>query len=792
MKFKKPTASGARSFLIWGLIFLTVIALAGVFQNPSYKQAKMIAFTDFVAEVKKDTVLTVTMQRQELSGTLKNGTKFLTYIPPESGIVPLLEEHGVSLTVLPNEDGEGLSSLLSWLPLIIFLVFWFLMMRQMASTNGKALMFGKSKAKLMMQGKTVTFKDVAGIDEARQELEEVVDFLKSPKKFQRLGGKIPKGVLLIGPPGTGKTLLAKAIAGEAKVPFFTISGSDFVEMFVGVGASRVRDMFEQAKSHAPCIVFVDEIDAVGRHRGAGLGGGNDEREQTLNQLLVEMDGFEENSGIILIAATNRPDVLDPALLRPGRFDRQIVVSNPDVKGREAILQVHVRKVPLAEDVKLSVLARGTPGFSGADLANLVNEGALLAARRDHLKVSMQDLEDAKDKVMMGTERKSLVMDAEEKKMTAYHEAGHAIVSLHLPETDPLHKVTIIPRGRALGVTMQLPEKDKYSQSKTYLTSRLAILFGGRVAEELVLGPEHVSTGASNDIQVATSIARKMVAEWGLSSLGPIAYEEPQGEVFLGYDISRRKAMADKTALAVDEEIKAIIQKAYETARTILQKNKKQLDLLAQGLIEHETLTGEEVQAVITGKTLLKRMQIKSKARPTLPNIKKTQTGRTMVEMLGVICIIGVLTVGAFNGITYTTLNMRVQKVKTDIEEMATNITKMYAWSRTYATLNMPDLCANDILNEKCAGTLNAKGDCTGNCHWVGAWGGKITVNPLPVELGGEQLEKKFRIVYTLIPQEACEKLIDEKYANVVLTSPKVNDPNACQEEYANTFIFESK
>jgi len=792
MNFKKPMKSGTRNFLIWGLIFLTVIALAQLFQAPSYARAKVIAFSDFAQEVKKDTVLAVTLQHQEVAGTLKDGTKFITYLPPESGVVPLLEEHGVSLTVLPDDEGEGLASLVSWLPLVIFLVFWFLMMRQMASTNGKALMFGKSKAKLMLQGKTVTFKDVAGIDEARQELEEVVEFLKSPKKFQRLGGKIPKGVLLIGPPGTGKTLLAKAIAGEAKVPFFTISGSDFVEMFVGVGASRVRDMFEQAKSHSPCIVFVDEIDAVGRHRGAGLGGGNDEREQTLNQLLVEMDGFEENSGIILIAATNRPDVLDPALLRPGRFDRQIVVSNPDVKGREAILEVHVRKVPLAEDVKLSVLARGTPGFSGADLANLVNEGALLAARRDHLKVSMQDLEDAKDKVMMGSERKSLVMDAEEKKMTAYHEAGHAIVSLHLPETDPLHKVTIIPRGRALGVTMQLPEKDKYSQSKTYLTSRLAILFGGRVAEELVLGPEHVSTGASNDIQVATSIARKMVAEWGLSSLGPIAYEEPQGEVFLGYDISRRKAMADKTALAVDEEIKAIICRAYETARSILQKNKKQLDLLAEGLIEHETLTGEEVQKVIIGKTLQKNAQAKAKARPTLPIDRKAQAGRTMVEMLGVICIIGVLTVAAFNGINYTMINMRVSKAHNDIEEMASNITKMYAWSRTYAPLNMVDLCANDILPEKCMGTLNAQGVCTGNCYWVGAWGGKIKVTPLPVATGGELIAKKFRITYEQVPKEACLKFMDETYAQVALTNPNPNDENACSEEYDNTLVFESK
>jgi cell division protease FtsH len=482
--------------------------------------------------------------------------------------------------------------------------------------------------------KKVTFADVAGIEEAKQELQEIVEFLKSPLKFERLGGKIPKGALLVGPPGTGKTLLAKANAGEAGVPFFTISGSDFVEMFVGVGASRVRDMFEQAKKASPCILFVDEIDAVGRHRGAGLGGGNDEREQTLNQLLVEMDGFETNSGIIVIAATNRPDVLDPALLRPGRFDRQIIVSNPDISGREAILKVHVKKVPLAPDVDLAVIARGTPGFSGADLANLINEAALLAARRNKTMVTMRDVEDAKDKVMMGSERRSLVMDDKEKMMTAYHEAGHAICSLHLPESDPLHKVTIIPRGRALGVTMQLPEKDKYSQSMTYLTSRLSILFGGRIAEEMILGKENVSTGASNDIQVATNIARKMVTEWGMSdTMGPIAYEEPEGQVFLGYSISKRKNMADSTALMVDQEIRRIIDEAYKKTEKLLKEHKKELDTLAHGLVEYETLSGDEITKLLAGKKIRQESKKKStiKPRPTVPTAGETSELETVPE-----------------------------------------------------------------------------------------------------------------------------------------------------------------
>lgn len=617
--------SAKKSFLLWLIIFVAVITLANIFHKPQNDgNTQELTYTAFVEQVESGNVLTAQLQGQALSGLLKDGKKYISFAPEDSGVVPILQKNNVSISAIAPEPEKGsfMMAFISWLPMILFIGIWIVMMRQMAASNGKALSFGKSKARLLAEKNKITFKDVAGIDEAKAELEEIVDFLRAPAKFQRLGGKIPKGVLLIGSPGTGKTLLAKAIAGEADVPFFTISGSDFVEMFVGVGASRVRDMFEQAKKASPCILFIDEIDAVGRHRGAGLGGGNDEREQTLNQLLVEMDGFETNSGIVLIAATNRPDVLDPALLRPGRFDRQIVVPIPDIKGREQILNVHIKNVPLAPDVKTDVIARGTPGFSGADLANLVNEAALLAARRNKTKVTMRDLEDAKDKVMMGSERRSLVMDENEKKMTAYHEAGHAIVSLHLPESDPLHKVTIIPRGRALGVTMQLPEKDKYSQSKTYLTSRLSILFGGRIAEELVLGKENVSTGASNDIQVATSIARRMVTEWGMSDvLGPIAYGEPEGEVFLGYSITKRKEMADKTALQVDSEIRKLIDTAYDKTREILTKHRKELDKLAKGLMEYETLTGDEITLLLKGKKIRTEEQQAAQMppRPTVPD-----------------------------------------------------------------------------------------------------------------------------------------------------------------------------
>ena len=612
------------SFVWWLLIFAIVFAMSNFFFDPSKReQVKELSFSELLTEVDAGRVQEVTITGQSLSGKLADNQTFVSYAPAESGLVATLKEKDVKIIAQP-EVTEGFSfgnMLLSWLPMIVLVGLWIFFMRQMSASNGKAMSFGKSRAKLLTHKDQVTFKDVAGIDEAKQELQEVVDFLKEPTKFQRLGGKIPKGVLLVGPPGTGKTLLARAIAGEADAPFFSISGSDFVEMFVGVGASRVRDMFEQAKKNAPCILFVDEIDAVGRQRGAGLGGGNDEREQTLNQLLVEMDGFETNSGVILIAATNRPDVLDPALLRPGRFDRQVVVPNPDINGREEILNVHVKKIPLAPDVNIRVIARGTPGFSGADLANLVNEAALLAARRNKMKVTMQDMEDAKDKVMMGTERRSMVMDEKEKRMTAYHEAGHAICSLHLPESDPLHKVTIIPRGRALGLTMQLPEKDKYSQSKTYLKSRLSILFGGRLAEELTFGDDKVSTGASNDIQVATSIARHMVTEWGMSeTLGPIAYEEPEGEVFLGHSITRHKNISEKTAEEVDRQIRKIIDEAYTRTKEILTTYHDELKALAEALMEYETLNGDEIKQVLKGEKLTHKEEKPVFVRPSVPTV----------------------------------------------------------------------------------------------------------------------------------------------------------------------------
>jgi cell division protease FtsH len=491
----------------------------------------------------------------------------------------------------------------NWLPLILFIAAWFFLSRQMQGANGKAMGFGKSKAKMLTEAHgRVTFEDVAGVDEAKEDLQEIVEFLRDPQKFQRLGGRIPRGVLLVGPPGTGKTLLGRAIAGEANVPFFTISGSDFVEMFVGVGASRVRDMFEQAKKNAPCIIFIDEIDAVGRHRGAGLGGGNDEREQTLNQLLVEMDGFEANEGVILIAATNRPDVLDPALLRPGRFDRQIVVPNPDVVGREKILRVHAKKVPLAPDVDLKTVARGTPGFSGADLMNLVNEAALLAARRGKRIVMMTEFEDAKDKVMMGAERRTLVMTEDEKRLTAYHEAGHAIVALNVPATDPVHKATIIPRGRALGMVMQLPERDKLSMSFEQMTSRLAIMMGGRVAEEQIFGSEKVTSGAASDIEQATRLARMMVTRWGFSEeLGNVAYGENQDEVFLGMSVGRQQNVSEATAQKIDAEVRRFVEAGHVEARRILKDHADDLETLAQGLLEYETLSGEEIKDLLLGK-----------------------------------------------------------------------------------------------------------------------------------------------------------------------------------------------
>ena len=599
-----------RNLALWVIIGLLLIAVFNLFQAPSGgPRSTELAFSEFIAAVDRGEVNDVTIRGKSIEGTFEGGAPFKSYAPDDPTLVERLTKKGVKITAAPSEEGSPslLGILLSWFPMLLLIGIWIFFMRQMQSGAGKAMGFGKSKAKLLT-GKLsrVTFDDVAGIDEAKQELEEVVDFLKHPQKFQRLGGKIPKGLLLVGPPGTGKTLLARAIAGEANVPFFTISGSDFVEMFVGVGASRVRDMFEQGKKNAPCIIFIDEIDAVGRHRGAGLGGGNDEREQTLNQLLVEMDGFEANEGVILIAATNRPDVLDPALLRPGRFDRQVVVPNPDILGREKILKIHMRKVPLAPDVEPRVIARGTPGFSGADLANLVNEAALLAARKGLRMVTMAELEESKDKVMMGTERRSMVMTEEERKLTAYHEAGHALVALHAPKHDPLHKVTIIPRGRALGLTVSLPERDRYGYAKIELHSTIAMAFGGRVAEEMVFGPDNVTTGAASDIRQATDMARRMVTEWGMSDrLGPLRYSDNEEEIFLGHSVTQRKNVSDATAKIIDEEIRVIIEKGESFARKILTEHEDDLHKLAKGLLDYETLSGDEVKILLAGGTIVR-------------------------------------------------------------------------------------------------------------------------------------------------------------------------------------------
>ena len=596
-----------RNIALWVIIALLVVALFNLFQSSGRQSAEQkLAFSDFITQVESDQVADVTIQGNEIKGTLRNGTAFNTYAPDDPNLVSTLSENGVRITAAPKEEANFLvRTLLSWLPFIVIVGIWVFFMRQMQGGSGRAMGFGKSRAKMLTE-KTgrVTFEDVAGVEEAKQEVEEVVEFLRDPQKFQRLGGQIPKGVLLVGPPGTGKTLLARAIAGEANVPFFTISGSDFVEMFVGVGASRVRDMFEQGKKNAPCIIFIDELDAVGRHRGAGLGGGNDEREQTLNQLLVEMDGFETNEGVILVAATNRPDVLDPALLRPGRFDRQVVVPNPDIFGREKILKVHMRKVPLAPDVNAKTIARGTPGFSGADLANLVNEAALIAARKSRRMVTMAEFEDAKDKVLMGAERRSMVMTEEEKRLTAYHEAGHALVGLHMDGCDPLHKVTIIPRGRALGVTMSLPERDRYTYSIYELKAKLAMMFGGRVAEEIIFGKDHVTTGAGNDIKEATNLARRMITEYGFSEkLGPLRYEDNQEEVFLGHSVSQHKNVSDATAKVIDEEIRALIDAAEKDARRILTEQIDDLHTISKGLLEYETLSAEEVDALLRGESI---------------------------------------------------------------------------------------------------------------------------------------------------------------------------------------------
>ncbi len=631
----------SRNVLIWIAIGLGLMVFAQMIDASSgQKQAgAQIAYSEFMQKVERGEVSDVIIKTTKDEGTqirghFSSGTPFQLQAIEDAGLAAKLQAAGVKITAA--SPSSGVSSfwsmmLSSLLPVLLLIAVYIFFMRQMQSGGGRggAMGFGKSRARLLSeQGDRVTFTDVAGIDEAKDELAEIVDFLKNPEKFQKLGGKIPRGCLLVGPPGTGKTLLARAIAGEAGVPFFSISGSDFVEMFVGVGASRVRDMFEQGKKHAPCIIFIDEIDAVGRHRGAGLGGGNDEREQTLNQLLVEMDGFEANQSVILIAATNRPDVLDPALLRPGRFDRQIVVPNPDIEGRTKILQVHLRKVPMAPDVDAKIIARGTPGFSGADLANLVNEAALLAARQDKKVVTMRELEAAKDKVMMGTERKSMVMSEEEKRMTAYHEAGHALVSLKFPASDPIHKATIIPRGRALGMVMRLPESDKLSYKREKMYADLAVAMGGRVAEEIVFGYEKVSSGASSDIQYATKLARAMVVEWGMSDkLGPIQFSQNDtGEPFLGQTISMSRMTSEATAAAVDGEIRALIVGAHEKAREILTTHRDQLNVLAEALLEHETLTGDDIAVLMAGGAITRPDPESALQRPAaksaLPSTRK--------------------------------------------------------------------------------------------------------------------------------------------------------------------------
>ena len=604
----------SRTFSFWILVFLIPVLILQV-MAPKDQQAAQLPYTELMRQVRTDNVETVTfVEGQQVEGVLRTSItiedrsveRFITRLPEgvNETVLAQFEEHGVDINVAePRQNWWGL--VISILPWILILGFWLFLFRQMQAGGNKAFQFGKSKARLLTADTPkVTFADVAGADEAKEELAEIIEFLKDPQKFSRLGGRLPKGALLVGPPGTGKTLLARAVAGEAGRPFFSMSGSDFVEMFVGVGASRVRDLFEQGKAHAPCIIFIDEIDAVGRHRGAGLGGGHDEREQTLNQLLVEMDGFESNDGVILLAATNRPDVLDPALLRPGRFDRQIVVDSPDVKGREGILKVHLRKIPLADDVEVGTLARGTPGMSGADLANLVNEGALLAARRNQEKVTMADLEEAKDKVMLGAERKSMVLSEAERRLTAYHEAGHAVVGLKIPGLDPVHKVTIVPRGRALGVTASLPQEDRHSYSRDYLQAQLAYLFGGRAAEEMIFGPEKITTGAGNDIERATSLSRRMVTTFGMSdAIGPMAIGDSEQEVFLGREITQRREVSQKTAELVDAEVKRLLDDAYDRAMRTLEENRDLLESLAQALLERETLDREEIDLLVAGEPL---------------------------------------------------------------------------------------------------------------------------------------------------------------------------------------------
>ena len=627
-----------RNFAIWLVILFMLMGLFQVFQSTTRNVSVADkSYSQFVTDVDAGSVTSVTIVDNIVQGIIKDGSRFETVIPANTDIVTRLEARGVQITAKSAESNPLWSVILSsWLPFIVIIGVWFFFIRQMqGGGRGGAMGFGKSRAKLLTEthGK-ITFEDVAGVDEAKQDLEEIVEFLRDPGKFQRLGGKIPRGVLLVGPPGTGKTLIARAVAGEANVPFFSISGSDFVEMFVGVGASRVRDMFEQAKKNAPCIIFIDEIDAVGRHRGAGLGGGNDEREQTLNQLLVEMDGFETNEGIILIAATNRPDVLDPALLRPGRFDRQVVVPNPDVSGREKILKVHVRKVPLAPDVDLKVLARGTPGFSGADLMNLVNEGALLAARRNKRFVTMAEFEDAKDKLMMGAERRTLSLTEEDKKLTAYHEAGHALLAIKMDASDPIHKATIIPRGRALGMVMRLPERDQVSLTRRKAYADLAVAMGGRVAEEEIFGYEKVTSGASADIKMATGLARAMATEWGMSDkLGPLLYGDNQDEVFLGRSMMQRQVhMSDETQQMVDAEVKRFVEEGYTTAQTVIRENIDGLHTIAKALLEYETLTGDEIRGLMNGQTPFRESDSDSTPKSTgVPSAGKPARKRPDAE-----------------------------------------------------------------------------------------------------------------------------------------------------------------
>jgi cell division protease FtsH len=602
-----------KNFMFWLVAFLVVVLFWNVSSRMQHKEEEL-TFSEFMLQVDRNNVaevtLTGTTAGSQIAGKLKNGEDFRSFAPSQyDSLVDKLLERGIAVSARESNGSSWFAHLINWTPIFIMIAFLIFFMRQMQGSGNRALSFGKSKAKLTgSQQKKVTFKDVAGVDEAKEELQEIIDFLKEPQKFQKLGGRIPKGVLLMGPPGTGKTLLARAISGEANVPFFSISGSDFVEMFVGVGASRVRDLFEQGKKNAPCIIFIDEIDAVGRHRGAGLGGGHDEREQTLNQLLVEMDGFESNEGVILIAATNRPDVLDPALLRPGRFDRRVVVSLPDIKGRAGILKVHTNKIPLASDVDMTILARGTPGFSGADLANLVNEAALDAARHGQKTVAMRDFEDAKDKVLMGAERRSLMMSEDEKRTTAYHEAGHALVATLLPEADPIHKVTIIPRGMAMGVTQLLPETDRHNHSKTYVEAMIAVKMGGRIAEEIVL--DQITTGAHDDLEKATELARKMVCAWGMSDeMGPLTFGRKEEQVFLGRDIAHQQDYSEDTAIKIDQEVRRLVERNYQIAKELLTTNRKLLEQVAETLLEREVLDAEEVKMVIEGVPLKDRSSL---------------------------------------------------------------------------------------------------------------------------------------------------------------------------------------